>query len=67
MCDEEDYTFPSSCVPLKDTSFQGFEPEHVSTYQPKKEPRHHDLSAEDKAENQRISSIHISLNMSLPG
>lgn len=59
ICDEEDYTFPPGCILFKDTGFQGFEPEQVSTYQPKKKPRNHELSAEDKAENQMISSIRI--------
>jgi hypothetical protein len=59
ICDEEDYPFPPGCVLFKDTGFQGFEPEQVSTYQPKKKPRNHELSAEDKAENQMISSIRI--------
>jgi hypothetical protein len=44
---------------LKITGFQGFEPANVSTYQPKKKPRKQELSAEDKAENQMISSIRI--------
>ena len=59
ICDEEDYTFPPGCVLFKDTGFQGFEPEQVCTYQPKKKPRHQELSAEEKAENTRISSIRI--------
>lgn len=59
ICDEEDYTFPLGCVLFKDTGFQGFEPVHVATYQPKKKPRNQELSAEEKAENQLISSIRI--------
>jgi hypothetical protein len=59
ICDEEDYTFPPGCVLFKDTGFQGFEPENVCTFQPKKKPRNHELSAEEKGENQRISSIRI--------
>lgn len=59
ICDEEDYTFPPGCVLFKDTGFQGFEPKNVCTYQPKKKPRNHELSADEKAENQRISSIRI--------
>ena len=59
ICDEEDYTFPPGCVLFKDTGFQGFEPENVSTYQPKKKPRKQELSAEDKAENTMISRIRI--------
>jgi DDE superfamily endonuclease len=59
LCDEEDSTFPPGCVLCKDTGFQGFEPEKVCTYQPKKKPRKHDLSAAEKAEHQMISSIRI--------
>jgi hypothetical protein len=59
MCDEEDYTFPPGCVLFKDRGFQGFEPEKVCTYQPKKKPRNRELSAEDKAENKMIASIRI--------
>ena len=59
ICDEEDYTFPPGCVLWKDSGFQGFEPEGVCTYQPKRKPRKHELSAEDKAENTRISRIRI--------
>ena len=59
ICDEEGYTFPPGCVLFKDTGFQGFEPEKICTYQPKKKPRNHELSAEEKAENQMISSIRI--------
>jgi DDE superfamily endonuclease len=59
ICDEEDYTFPPGCVLFKDTGFQGFEPAGVETYQPKKKPRNQELSAAEKAENQRISSIRI--------
>lgn len=59
ICDEEDYTFPPGCVLFKDTGFQGFAPENVLTYQPKKKPRNQELSAEEKAENKMISSIRI--------
>jgi len=59
ICDEEGYSFPPGCALFKDTGFQGFDPDHVMTYQPKKKPRHHELSAEEKAENQVISSIRI--------
>ncbi len=59
ICDEEGYIFPPGCVLFKDTGFQGFEPAGVETYQPKKKPRNQELSTEDKAENQKISSIRI--------
>jgi hypothetical protein len=59
ICDEEGYIFPPGCVLFKDTGFQGFEPEKVCTYQPKKKPRKQELSAEEKTENKIISSIRI--------
>ena len=59
LCDEEGYTCPPGCVLCKDTGFQGFEPDHVLTYQPKKKPRGHELSPTDKAENMMIASIRI--------
>jgi hypothetical protein len=46
MCDAEDDTFPPGCVLCKDTGFQGFDPEQVCTYQPKKKPRNQERSAE---------------------
>jgi len=59
ICDEEGYRFPPGCVLFKDTGFQGFEPERVCTYQPKKKPRGQELSPADKAENTMIASIRI--------
>jgi hypothetical protein len=67
ICDEEDYTFPPGCVLFKDSGFQGFEPENVLTYQPKKKPRNQELSAAEKAENQRIASIRILIEHVISG
>jgi hypothetical protein len=39
ICDEEQYTFPKNATLQKDRGFQGYEPENVITYQPKKSPR----------------------------
>lgn len=36
ICDEEHYVFPENATLQKDSGFQGYEPEHVLTYQPKK-------------------------------
>jgi hypothetical protein len=46
-------------VLFKDTGFQGFEPDDVCTYQPKKKPRGRELTDAEKAENKTISSIRI--------
>ncbi len=58
ICDEENPTFPP-CGLFQDTGFQGYKPDHVETYQPKKKPRGKELTAEEKAENTMISSIRI--------
>lgn len=58
ICDDEAYTFPP-CGLFQDTGFQGYKPDHVETYQPKKKPRGKELTEEDKAENTMISSIRI--------
>src|SRR5918912_2932944 len=39
ICDEEQYIFPKNATLQKDRGFQGYEPENVITYQPKKSPR----------------------------
>lgn len=67
ICDEEDYTFPPGCVLFKDTGFQGFEPNNVWTYQPKKKPRGQELTAEDKAENTMIARIRILIEHVISG
>jgi hypothetical protein len=36
ICDEEHYVFPENSTLQKDRGFQGYEPENVLTYQPKK-------------------------------
>lgn len=36
ICDEEQYIFPENATLQKDRGFQGYEPENVLTYQPKK-------------------------------
>jgi hypothetical protein len=36
ICDEEQYEFPDNSTLKKDRGFQGYEPENVITYQPKK-------------------------------
>jgi hypothetical protein len=67
ICDEEAYTFPPGCVLFKDPGFQGYEPDHLQTYQPKKKPRGQELTAADKAENTMISRIRIVVEPGLAG
>jgi len=59
ICDAEQYTFPHHATLQKDRGFQGYEPEGVITYQPKKKPRNGALSIADKLLNRAISSSRI--------
>ena len=58
ICDEEDDQFPP-CGLLQDTGFQGYKPDPVDTYPPKKKPKGKELTEEEKAENKMISSIRL--------
>ena len=44
---------------MKDTGFQGYEPENVETYQPKKKPRGKELTPADKIFNSMISGVRV--------
>lgn len=59
ICDAEQYTFPMNATLHKDRGFQGYEPEGVMTYQPKKKPRNGTLSIADKLLNRAISNTRI--------
>ena len=67
ICDEEAYRFPPGCVLFKETGFQGYEPDNICTYQPKKKPRGHELTPEEKAENTMISRIRILVEHAIAG
>jgi hypothetical protein len=56
LTDDEQYAFPEGSELWKDTGFQGYEPENVTTFQPKKKPRGKELTPEEKEENQKLSS-----------
>jgi hypothetical protein len=59
LSDEEGYGFPDLSQLFKDTGFQGYEPPSVLTFQPKKKPRGHELTAAERFLNKIISSIRI--------
>jgi hypothetical protein len=50
---------PPGCVLFKETGFQGYEPDKLQTYQPKKKPRGQELTPTEKAENTMISRIRM--------
>ena len=48
ICDDEQYEFSDNSTLQKDRGFQGYEPENVITYQPKKKPQNGALSTLDR-------------------
>jgi hypothetical protein len=67
ICDTEQYTFPQHATLQKDRGFQGYEPEGIITYQPKKKPRNGTLSIADKMLNRVLSSSRIVVEHVLSG
>jgi hypothetical protein len=59
LADDEKYEFPEGSKLWKDTGFQGYEPENVETFQPKKKPRGKELTPEEKERNQELSSERV--------
>jgi len=62
--DEEHPTFPQDISLYKDTGFQGYDPEGVTTFQPQKKPKGKELTPEQKEQNTLISSIRIVIEQS---
>lgn len=67
LAEEQALCFPPGSKLWKDTGFQGYEPEQVQTFQPKKKPRGGVLTAEEKAQNTLISKERIGVEHSLGG
>ncbi len=67
LADEEAYQFPPGSKLWKDTGFQGYEPENVTTFQPKKKPRGGELTAAEKERNRDISSQRIPVEHHIGG
>lgn len=65
--DEEDYHFPEGAKLWKDTGYQGYEPEGITTFQPKKKPRGGALTEQEKEENALISSQRIGVEHAIGG
>jgi hypothetical protein len=59
--------FPEGSKLWKDTGFQGYEPEHITTYQPTKKPKGKELTAEQKEQNRQISKERIRVEHSIGG
>jgi hypothetical protein len=67
LADDEQYEFPEGSELWKDTGFQGYEPENVTTFQPKKKPRGKELTPEKKEQNQKLSSERVIVEHHISG
>lgn len=67
ICDFEDYRFPEGSQLWKDSGFQGYEPEGVVTFQPKKKPRKQELTLLEKQRNREISRERIEIEHHIGG
>ena len=67
ICDEEGYVFPANSFLHKDKGFQGYEPEGVITFQPRKKPRGQELSLADRFLNRIMNSVRITVEHIISG
>lgn len=67
LADEQAIPFPKSSQVWKDTGFQGYEPEGVTTYQPMKKPKSKELTIEQKQKNKELSAERIGVEHSIGG
>ncbi len=67
LADEQAIPFPKGSQVWKDTGFQGYEPEGVTTYQPMKKPKGKELTIEQKQKNKELSAERIGVEHSIGG
>ena len=67
LADEQAIPFPAGSQLWKDTGFQGYEPQGVQTFQPKKKPKGAELTPEEKVRNAEISSQRMGVEHSIGG
>ena len=67
LADEQDLAYPSGSKLWKDTGFQGYEPDNVQSFQPKKKPKGGELTPQEKERNAAISSQRIGVEHSIGG
>lgn len=67
LADEQAISFPKGSKVWKDTGFQGYEPEGVTTYHPMKKPKGKELTTEQKQTNKELSKERIGVEHSIGG
>lgn len=67
LADEENYEFPEGSKLWKDTGYQGYEPDGVITFQPKKKPKGGELTESEKEKNREIAKERIEIEHNISG
>ncbi len=67
LADDQAIVFPPGSQLWKDTGFQGYEPTHVTTFQPTKKPKGAELTPSQKRLNTHISQGRIGVEHTLRG
>lgn len=67
LADEQAIAYPTGTTLGKDTGFQGYEPEAVITYQPKKKPKGKERMIEDIFLNSVISGFRVHVEHAIAG
>ena len=67
LADEQDPPFPKGSRLWQDTGFQGYEPQGVTTFQPRKKPKDGELTPQEKEANRRISRVRVRVEHSIAG
>lgn len=67
IADQQRIRYPAAATLGKDTGFQGYEPDGVFTYQPKKKPSGQALDGLDKFFNRLIAAVRIRVEHALAG
>ena len=67
LADGSGLTYPADALVVKDTGFQGYEPPHTDTLQPKKKPRGRELHPIQKTINQVISRVRVTVEHAIAG
>jgi hypothetical protein len=65
--EEQAIRFPEDSTLYKDRGFQGYEPPHVQTFQPKKKPKGGELTSQEQAENTAISRARMGIEHAIGG
>ena len=67
LADEQGPAFPKGSKLWKDTGFQGYEPEGLTTLQPKKKPKGGELTDGEKQASRDISRVRVRVEHSIAG